>query len=300
MHEIAQEARWRDKTVMPTNPTEGSYFIDAESAPEMARLIQLDMFMTRAMGGPLADLADPTRFKQILDLGCGPGGWALSVAHEYPKIEIAGIDISNTMIAYANARARSQGLNNASFEIMDVTQPLAFSDNTFDFINERLLNGSVRFALWPKVLKECYRISRPGGIMRMMEVDSGGVTNSGAFQDYSDILAQALKIAGYANFPDGRHSCVTPMLPKLLRDAGFQNIQIKPLVLDFSAGSEIHMALYRNNEIFFKVIQPFIVSLNVAKQDELDRIYQQLLLDMMQDDFLGMWYFLIAWGEKPL
>lgn len=285
---------------MPTNPTEDSYFIDAESAAEMARLIQLDMFTTRAMGGPFAEQTDPSRFAQILDIGCGPGGWVLEVAHTYPKAEIAGIDISTTMISYANARARTQNLNNASFEVMDITKPLAFSDNTFDFINDRFLSGSVRRNQWNAVLSECFRITKPGGIMRMTELDSSGESTSEAFERSSELLGKAMKRAGYGFSESGRSNAITPMLPKLLRDAGYVNVQIKPQVIDFSAGTEVHMAVYRNFEIFFKVVQPLIVNTGIATQEELDRIYQKVLLDLMQDNFRGMWYMLTAWGEKPL
>src|SRR5690242_10696368 len=114
-----------------------SYLFDSESAAEMARLINWDRMTTSTMGGPLAEQPDPTCFHTVLDIACGPGGWCLDLAHAYPDVEVAGIDISQTMISYARARARSQGLGNASFEVMDATQPLAFSDQSFDLINAR-------------------------------------------------------------------------------------------------------------------------------------------------------------------
>lgn len=276
-----------------------SYFIDAESAAEMARLIQLDMFVTQAMEGVLAEQTIPAEFSQILDLGCGPGGWVLSAAHAYPKVEIAGIDISKTMISYANARARSQGLNNASFQVMDATQPLDFSDDTFDLINERLMTGSVRFAQWPHVLKECFRISRSGAIMRMTDLDHAGVTTGAAFYEYDELVRAAKKRAGYSYFPHKLLSSFTLMLPVLLRDAGYKDVQVKSHVVDFSAGTDYHMALYRNCEVFFKGLQPFIVHMGVATQEMLDRLYEQALTEILQPDFRGMWYLLTAWGKKP-
>src|SRR5579884_1065663 len=92
-----------------------SYFFDPESPEEMARLINLDRITTRAMGGPLSGLSNEevAGLHNVLDLGCGPGGWVLDVAFEHPDVEVAGVDISRTMVDYANARARSQELTNA-------------------------------------------------------------------------------------------------------------------------------------------------------------------------------------------
>jgi ubiquinone/menaquinone biosynthesis C-methylase UbiE len=283
-----------------SNDATTSYFLDAESAAEMARLIQLDMFLTKKMGGLLAEQANPARFSQILDIGCGPGGWVLDVAYTYSRVEVAGIDVSKTMIGYANARARSQGIANASFEVMDASQPLAFSDSTFDLVNERFLAGSFYRAVWPGLLKECFRVTQPGGILRMTELDTGGETTSAAFNAYGAMLSQAMKRARYGFSPDGRSNCITPYLPALLRDAGYRNVQLKPHVIDFSIGTDIHMSIYRNYEIFFKLIQPLIVAVGVATQEELDRAYSLVLIEMQQDDFKAMWYMLTAWGEKPM
>src|SRR6266536_6407820 len=131
-------------------PGEGSYALDPESPAELARLINVHRFMTRGMGGPLVGVPDPSALQQVLDLACGPGGWVLDVAFACPDAQVAGVDISKTMISYANARARSQGLQNASFEVMDITQPLAFSDHAFDLVNGRLLVGSLPRTAWPQ------------------------------------------------------------------------------------------------------------------------------------------------------
>ncbi len=170
---------------MSTN-SQSDYFIDTESAAEMARLIQQDMMITRKMGGPLAEQADPSSFSTVLDLGCGPGGWVLDVAFACPDAEVAGIDVSKTMTSYGNARASSQGLHNASFEVMDITKPLAFSDQTFDLVNGRLLVGSLHRTAWSQMIQECFRITRPGGVMRMTELDTSGVTTSPAYNYLDD------------------------------------------------------------------------------------------------------------------
>src|SRR5689334_3029015 len=98
---------------------EGGYFNDPESAAEMARLLEQDRLITAGMGGLFSERSDLAGIHHLLDVACSPGGWALQVARSYPDVEVVGIDISRTMIDYASAQARQQGVGNASFRVMD-------------------------------------------------------------------------------------------------------------------------------------------------------------------------------------
>src|SRR5690242_894142 len=112
---------------MPTDPDElasskgdNTYVFDAESTTELSRLLTQDRITTQAMGGPLAGLTtkEVAGLHAVLDVACGPGGWVLDTAFAYPHIDVSGVDISRTMVDYANARARTQELYNASFGVM--------------------------------------------------------------------------------------------------------------------------------------------------------------------------------------
>jgi len=46
------------------------------------------------------------------------------------------------------------------------------------------------------------------------------------------------------------------MLGALLQQAGYQNIRQKPHAIDFSAGTDSYMDLYRNYEVFFHLLKP--------------------------------------------
>ena len=59
------------------------------------------------------------------------------------------------------------------------------------------------------------------------------------------------------------------------------------------------MDFYRNYEIFFQQVLPFLVLVGVATQEEVEQTYQQMLIDMLSDEFKGMWYLLTVWGTTP-
>lgn len=285
---------------MPTDSTrdQNTYFIDIESGSEKVRLMKQDRFLTGVMGGVLSEQTDLFRVHTILDIACGPGGWALDVAYAYPEASIAGIDISQPMIEYARAQAKVQGLDNVSFTIMDALKPLEFDDNSFDLVNTRLICPFMPTTAWPTLLQECWRITRPGGIVRMTEWNEPGITNSPACEELQRICYRALQLAGRLFAPDGRHFGINQMLGRFLRDAGYQDIQHKAYVIDFSAGTAAHSIWSENLSVGFTLLLPFLLKYGVTTKEEFDELYRQFLIEIHDDSFCGICYFLTVWGTK--
>ena len=120
-----------------------TYVMDPESPTEMARLMLQDRFITEGMQGIFSERSNLGNIQAILDVGCGPGGWALDVAHTYPDKAVVGVDISTTMITYAQAQATAQRLTNVTFAVMNALEPLNFAEETFDLVNVRFAIGFV-------------------------------------------------------------------------------------------------------------------------------------------------------------
>src|SRR5947207_50295 len=145
------------------------YFINQKLIEEMARLQRQAVLATREMGGVLPELqdADLERIHSVLDIACGPGEWAIEVAAQFPHIaQVVGVDISPRMVSYAFAQAAAKD-RKVTFQLMDVTRPLAFDDASFDLVNGRFLLSFLRREQWPPLIQECARILKPGGILRL-------------------------------------------------------------------------------------------------------------------------------------
>jgi len=273
------------------------YFIDPESGSEMARLITQDKLITAAMGGLFSERTDLTSISHILDLACGPGGWTLNVAQAYPHIEVVGVDISQAMIEYAQAQAQVQRLQNVYFQVHNILQPLDFPAASFDLINARLI-GFIKPDHWPILLRQCHQLLRSGGVIRLTETETP-ITTSAALQKMHVCFTRSLKALGQSFSPDGELVGNMPMLGRLLRNAGYQRVQSKAHVIEWSSGTEAHEGFHQNVMIGFKSMQNFIVRAGMASQEELDRLYEQLLLDMQADDFCAVTLLLSVWGEMP-
>lgn len=271
-----------------------TYIFNAESAAEMSRLTIQDHLLTREMGSLLPDNVDPSKIDKVLDLACGPGEWALDLAYAYQHMEVVGIDLSEKMVNYANSRKWPS----ATFRIMDIRQPLDFPDNTFDFVNARLLFTFMSKASWPNLLKECMRVTRPGGIVRLTESEFA-ISNGAAFEKLQVMLAHSLYLTGQLFSPTGTQIGITPMLGSFLLKAGFQHIRHKSFAIDFSADGDAHGSMYQNFQIGLLLSQPFLHKMNPIGESELAELCNQALKEMESDDFRGIWYCLSVWGNKP-
>jgi ubiquinone/menaquinone biosynthesis C-methylase UbiE len=282
-------------------PAENLYFVDPENSAEMARLILQGELLTRGMKGIFTpkerEIVEEKNYTRILDLACGPGEWCLAVAREYPDREVVGVDISETMIRYATARALSQNIQNVSFEVADIAKPFSYSDESFDLVNGRT------FALferkdWTPFLRECMRITRPGGAIRLTESE-WGFTNSLPYDSLSMYLAQALHKMGQTFSPTGRINGITGMLSSLIRDAGYVDRRLTSHVIDVSFGTDNHLTFREDSRALFYVIQPFIVNLGIATQEQLNAMAEPYIRDLSSEDFSGVMFLLTAWGHKP-
>jgi ubiquinone/menaquinone biosynthesis C-methylase UbiE len=273
------------------------YFNDPESGAEMARLLNQDRLVTKGMGGLFGERSnDFSGIQRILDVACGPGGWVQEVAFAHPEIEVVGFDVSQAMIDYANAQAQVQGLDNAHFLVMNMLKPLDFPDGYFDLVNSRFINFLPASA-WPKLLEEFRRITRPGSFIRLTESEWWYFTNSPALENLNSMVIRAIKAQGSFSH-SGRFTGVLPMLGRFLLDAGFADIKYVSHVIDFSAGTEAYEGFRWDAAMVFKLFQPFIVRMGVATQEEIDQAYEQMLLEMMQEDFRGLMLPLTAWGKR--
>ncbi len=254
---------------------QGHYFIDAENAAEMARLTRQDRFLTEAMDGLFSERSDIASMHSILDLGCG---------------------LSELMVNYAQARAHSQGLDNASFKVMDLTGPLDFADASFDLVNGRLI-AFLTPQQWASLLGECMRVVRPGGVIRLTENDV--ITTNLATDQMFNLFYLALTRAQQSFSPTGRVLGITSRLNYVLQKAGCTNIQHKAHVLDFSAGTPGHATFCQITSIFFTLMQPFLINTGVATQEEFERLHNQMEIEMNSENFCAVMFLLTAWGEKP-
>jgi ubiquinone/menaquinone biosynthesis C-methylase UbiE len=276
-----------------TSEKNNVYFIDPESAAEAARLTNQDRIVTQYMGGHFPEFTDLSSIRRVLDVACGPGGWAQEVAFAHPEMDVVGFDISETMIKYANTQAKVQGLENATFHVMDMLKLLDFADGSFDLTNARFITFLPAEG-WHNLAKEMGRVTRPGGYIRLTETEWWCFSSSPALGELNSLIVRSIN--GPASGP---LTGIWPKMGQLLKEAGCSNIQYKSYAIDYSYGSPAYETFLKDAEIIFKLSQPQLVAFGLATQEELDALYNQMLVEMMQESFSALFLLVTALGQKP-
>ena len=170
--------------------------------------------------------------------------------------------------------------------------------NSFDLVNVRFIFAFMPPAACPQLVDECVRITRPGGIIRLTETE-WNLTNSLAYETLHAMTARALKKAGKSFSPDGRNVGITPVLGQFLQQAHCEHIQHAAYALDLSAGTEAHGSMYQNSMAFFRLIEPFLLNMQVTTQEEFEELYNRMLAEVLSDTFRAISFILTAWGQTP-
>ncbi len=158
-----------------------------------------------------------TRQMKILDIGCGPGAITLGLARAVPEGHVIGIDIEPSQIEIGTATARQLGLDNCDFRVASVFE-LPFDDAWFDVVYGHTI--LMQFREIQPVLREIYRVLKPGGLIAFREIDIGACLaypENSAQARVMGMLRESIQRNG--GFPDiGRH------MPALYTEAGFNVI----------------------------------------------------------------------------
>lgn len=99
--------------------------------------------------------------RTVLDIGCGTGAAALSMARHHGAAHVTGFDVEAPAIEAARRRAAAEGLEGRAAFVLGAPGPLPFADAGFDvvFSKDALLHVPDKHALF----REVFRVLRPGG-----------------------------------------------------------------------------------------------------------------------------------------
>ena len=170
-------------------------------------------------------LAEINPGDKLLDVGCGTGDLGIAaLAIAGPTGEVHGIDASPQMIAVARQKAARANLD-IRFEV-DVIESLSFPDDHFDIVTSTLMMHHLPNDLKRKGLAEMYRVTKPGGRILIVDIESSRGGSLG--QRLSDLMIHL----------HGGHSAMQDNVQKLLpfvEDAGFTGTETQRIGRQYSA-----------------------------------------------------------------
>ncbi len=161
---------------------------------------------------------------KILEMGCGVGAQSAILAKNNPQSHITAVDISQRSIDQAKRLIAERQINNVMFKQEDLLN-LSFEAESFDhifgtFVLEHLPQPVEALAALKQQL-------RPGGTITITEGDHG----STHFYPDSDSAHQAIQCQVELQKRAGGNANIGRELYPLLRQAGFNNIKVSPIVI---------------------------------------------------------------------
>jgi ubiquinone/menaquinone biosynthesis C-methylase UbiE len=278
----------------PERPS--TYFVsDRSNQEELNRIRIQDHMVTAAMGGVLPEQPDLTVFQRVLDVGCGTGGWLIDLAKTVPTCTLLiGVDASSTYIEYAREQAATERVSDrVEFHVADALLTLEFPNGFFDLVNQRLAASWLRTWDWRKLLQEYQRVARSGGVIRITEPEWIPKSTSPALTRLFELFLQASYQAGHLFAPtsDG----LTSELARLLRQHGLDQVQTRASTTPYRTGTTEGQLWAEDMRLLFRTIVPFLHKWTRVPEDY-EAIYQQMLSETQQPDFMATGGLLTAWG----
>jgi SAM-dependent methyltransferase len=155
----------------------------------------------------------------VLDLACGTGNLAIPLARR--GMHVTGVDIAANLLEQARERAAAEGLD-ITFEEGDAEQ-LSYPDSTFDGV---VTMFGAMFAPQPeRVVTECARVLKPGGLLAMANWTPGGFAGR-MFQVTARHVGAPLGIAPPVQWGH-------PMVVRGRLDPSFEKIELDVITMQF-------------------------------------------------------------------
>jgi ubiquinone/menaquinone biosynthesis C-methylase UbiE len=270
--------------------SENTYFLynksEKREKEELQRLIAQDNMLTRAVKESV-----PEHVHSVLDVACGTGGWTIAMAKQSPATRFVGIDITSKMIEYARHQAKVEGLDDRmEFFVMDALRPLEFPTASFDLVHMRFGMSFLRTWDWPKLLAEFGRVTKPDGIIRVIESDFISTPHP-AFNQLVAWSVQAMYAAGHF-FKESRDG-LTSELPQLFSRFGWGNIHSTEYVMQHTYEDQV---FFEDMRTFYRLFVPFLHRWTRFPPNY-EEVYQQALQEMQQKDFEAAWRLVLVEGQ---
>ncbi|KAK5121983.1 hypothetical protein LTR85_004555 [Meristemomyces frigidus] len=190
---------------------DGKYALPNDDA-EINRLELQHRIWQLSLSGRLNLAPIPPTVKNVLDIGCGTGAWAIEFAEAHPDCRVIGADLSPIQPTLVPP--------NVEFLVDDITSSWVYTQR-FDYIHSRAITVGIKD--WASLVDQCWQNLAPGGWVEFQEYhmpfasDDDTMKNGPAFLRWNEGLKAATTKVG-------THLDAILSMPPVLKERGFVNL----------------------------------------------------------------------------
>ncbi|GHO56087.1 class I SAM-dependent methyltransferase [Ktedonobacter robiniae] len=270
---------------------------------EWRRRSQQARMLMQHFRAPLPEQPEGFPMKRVLDLAIDPNGeWLRHLAAHAPGTECIGLTSQESIARQSSFFAAVQGCHNVSAQVWPLTRPLPFPEKSIDLISGHFLHAILPEYAWPLLLEDCFRLLRPGGVLRLLECVQGESTSAAAGTLYATYRQQMNKLRAAARPSAPGTQTIRfarpERLPIRMERTGFVAIEQQESLLDFSAGTPFHGTLLEQADDFFQLLEP-ICTAHSCSREAYQQVYHEMQLELLEPTFRGYWHLRTTWGYKP-
>lgn len=174
---------------------------------------------------------------KLLEIGCGPGALAESLARWYPNTQIHGIDRDSNFIEFARKTAP-----HIEFLEGDATE-LPFKSNTFDVTISNTVAEHIEPA---KFYQEQYRVLKENGVCIVLSARKGINISAPCIREESDLEKEIWKrVEKYFKEVDEKYAvCKYPQsemeMPLCMEQYGFRDVTVDYVTVNLTPDNPIY------------------------------------------------------------
>lgn len=230
----------------------------------------------------------------VLDMGCGPGTWAMEMATVFPRSTFVGID-------QRAQYPRDIKPKNCHFRQYDLTQPLPLPDNCIDYIFQRDLNWSLPAHQWALLMAEYLRVLKPGGWIELVEQDAESQSSGPNECALNDRLLSGLSMRGQDPHAARRLAAILAVAGFRRAESQFQSLPLgwgqSHAANSNSSTSAFAKAVASHYAFTLRSLQPWLAAVMSITPDKYEQSIEQLPSEWRQTNAYVNWY--CATAQKP-
>ncbi|KAJ1529121.1 hypothetical protein HK096_009157, partial [Nowakowskiella sp. JEL0078] len=268
------------------NIVESPYTLPAD-LEERDRLEAQHIVTTNSFGGhfrmPIKEILS-TKGSKILDVGCGPGSWTRDVAKEYPLCDVHCVDMVKTLYPEV------EKLPNTYFVLANIMDGLPFPDNHFDAVFQRYLILAIPKDKWDFLISELVRVTKPGGYVECLEVNS-------KFEQLGPIGDKLWDGVAKAFILRGLDLDIYWNLPEKFKRAGLEFESETPASLPIGwsgVAGNIHL---KNVKMLIEALKPFLLGVFEMNDEDFSAMNDEAVEEYPK--YKSFWNCIAVVGKKP-